>query len=153
MEMLRTLPDLILSLLRGMVSLSFFQKITGGGIPTTRHSSLTGDPSGMPMFCSFSRNWGGCFISFSKVDRTFITLTFQQGIETSHLNIQQIFVCRITDCFQSLPTTFSSRLKELCPALLLAMHVYVPSSFCVRGSMIREWTPFSRTNILCNRSG
>lgn len=56
----------ILSLVLGTESLSFFQKMTGGGIPTTRHSNLTGVPSGIPMFCSFSKNWGGNFISFSE---------------------------------------------------------------------------------------
>lgn len=58
----------ILSLVFGIESLSFFQKMTGGGIPTTRHSNLTGVPSGIPMFCSFSKNWGGYFISFSEVE-------------------------------------------------------------------------------------
>lgn len=63
--------NLILSLVLGIVSLSFFQKIRGGGTPTTRHSSLTGVPSGIPMFCSFSKIWGGCFISFSAADASF----------------------------------------------------------------------------------
>lgn len=63
--------NLILSLVLGIVSLSFFQKIRGGGTPTTRHSSLTGVPSGIPMFCSFSKIWGGCFISFSATDASF----------------------------------------------------------------------------------
>lgn len=67
-EGVRVLTNLIRSLVLGIVSLSFFQKMTGGGIPTTRHSSLTGAPSGIPMFCSFSTNWGGCFLSFSKTN-------------------------------------------------------------------------------------
>ena len=52
-------------------------------MPTARHSSLTGDPSGIPMFCSFSRNWGGCFFSFSKVDVTGIRSKTRQG--TGHI--------------------------------------------------------------------
>lgn len=154
MEKLRTPTNLILSLVLGIVSLSFFQKIIGGGIPTTRHSSLTGVPSGIPIFCSFSENWGGCFISFSKMDMIQITGTSIQstGHHTKVFNWFS-YVRKIIDCIKSLPTTLSSRQKELCPALLLAMQVYVPASFCVRGSMTRECTPFSRTNILCNKSG
>lgn len=63
-----------LSLVLGMVSLSFFQKMAGGGMPNTRHSSLAGFPSGIPVFCSFSTKWGGCFTSFSMGDMTYVTL-------------------------------------------------------------------------------
>lgn len=61
---------LILSLVKGMVSLSFFQKNTGGGMPITRHSNLTGWPSGTPQFCSFSRITGAFFTSLAKQEKS-----------------------------------------------------------------------------------
>lgn len=76
----------ILSLVLGIESLSFFQKMTGGGIPTTRHSNLTGVPSGIPMFCSFSKNWGGYFISFSEEQTISTAAAWKQGPTALPLN-------------------------------------------------------------------
>lgn len=47
-----------------------------------------------------------------------------------------------------LPVTISSRLKVFWPARLVAIHVQMPASLAVTGSMIKECIPFSRTSIL-----